>query len=376
MFGTIAQAAALGTGFGGIGTVDVFDPDACRLRLVFDKALKLCPRPAVQAGAHTLSRFDPLADFGQSFKGAHRSLVPYRFSGNCFADFVVDMGNVPPLSAGDFLQKLLGAFGSIALKAAAKVQKAIALMTEFPASEQRSAAGGGGKIVFSHIYAQNAVHVCLRGVGKVKNQVEKIAFALVDKLGFFRNTQSKILPLEGASAETHTDTPIKGREGKRFSAKAVGALVEVNGGTHAELDSRPLFFAKLWPVDQERFVRLGNLMYDITGHLSAKCWCSLSELVIGGMVELNSVGDFPFDSPRNGKVAGVGVRRCQPCKLFRLFRGCFQLQAHRAFHHGLASFVDVSRTFDIAPDCFSAFITRCSNIGGWRPRMPVPKAFF
>ena len=332
MFGTVSYRAAYGAGLGGVGRVDVFHPDSGRLRFVLDKALELRPGPPVQARAHAFSGFDPFAQVCQGLKDNHMGSAPYRFRDKRLADFVVDVGNVPGFSAGDFLQKLLRAFGAVALKSATKIQKAVAFVPEFSAAIQLPAAGGG-KIVLSHVHAQGFSLGHGRGIREIEDKVEEPALALTHELGFFRDAAFKIRGLKGPGPERDMHASLKGKERQGVSTKTVRAFVEMDRRTGAELDKRPLFLSQLRSVGKERCIGLGDLMHGIAGHLGTQLRRGLSDRIVGGVVQFDSVRDLVLGRQGNSQTAGGGKRGLQPGKLLRLGRGYPQLQADRALDH-------------------------------------------
>lgn len=331
MFGTDAFIAANGTSLRRVRRIDVHHTQPGGLGLVLHKRLELRPGPAMQARTHTLARLDALTDVGQVLHRNCGASVVHRFRDNGFTDFVIHVRNVPGFSAGDFLQKLLCAFGAVALKTSAKIQKFIAVMTEFSASEQFSAARGG-KVVLSHVQTENVTLPGLGNIGEIKNKIEKPAVALADKLGFFGKAERQIFPLEISGVERNQNTPGQGEQGKGTVTQAVGAFVKMDRRPEAKLDQRPVLFLEFWPVGQKCFIRFGYLMHGIASHLGTKRRRSLSNRVVGGMVQFDSVEYFSLNGNRNNQVAGCRESRLKPVKLASLFQRQFQFQTHRAFH--------------------------------------------
>ncbi len=117
MFGTVAAGAAYGACLRGIGRVNIYNTNTRNLCLVRDEILELAERPAVQAGTHFTSLLDVPADVRQILHCDRGKTVLHRFGDNGLADFVVDVPDVPRLSAGGLCQELSGALGAVALKA-------------------------------------------------------------------------------------------------------------------------------------------------------------------------------------------------------------------------------------------------------------------
>ena len=106
MLHTITKRTARRTSLAGVRRVDKLNSDTGRFGLVGDKRLQLRPRPAVQAGTHTLTGLDPFADVGQILHGNSTAFASYCFRDNGLANLMVDVSDVASFAAGDFLQQL------------------------------------------------------------------------------------------------------------------------------------------------------------------------------------------------------------------------------------------------------------------------------
>ena len=133
-------------------------------------------RPATPATDEAM--FHPRCDlitFGASFAGAGR-IGEHRGDGErgCLGDDLlvgVEVTPVPPLSARDLPQALLGAPGAVGLKTAAKGKTTITLVTTLP-TDPELACADSGEVVFFDVQSEDRA-----GIAKLKllvaNEIEK-----------------------------------------------------------------------------------------------------------------------------------------------------------------------------------------------------------
>src|SRR3990172_4444400 len=86
------------------------------LCFVFDKLLKLIPRPTMQPSSHALASFDSFSNVGQVLKNYNLSSRQNGFFNNLFANNVIGFFNMPSFSAGDSVQTAFSRARAVGLK--------------------------------------------------------------------------------------------------------------------------------------------------------------------------------------------------------------------------------------------------------------------
>src|SRR5882724_10001227 len=119
------QLPACRTGLAAVGRVHVLDGDSHGTGLVFDKALQLPERPAVQPCAHAPACPKAIADVREVLHHDRGRPDASRLFENRLARCVVDVGDTPPLLAGDVPESLSGTLAAGGLEATTQGQMLI-----------------------------------------------------------------------------------------------------------------------------------------------------------------------------------------------------------------------------------------------------------
>ena len=370
MFRTITKRTTRRTGLTGVCRIDKLNPDTGSFGLVGNKRLQLRPCPAVQAGAHTLTGLDPFADIGQILHGDRAAFVSYCFRDNRLTDFVIHVGDMASFAAGDFLQQLSCRLRAVALKSASESKELVAVVPEFAATEELSGADGGD-VVFAKIDAGNGTVISHGNFGKVKHQVEEELPLTADQLRFLGDASFKETFLELTQLQRNNDAPLGGEQGDGVTLDTVCPLVEMDGVGNPKLDQRPDSLFKLRVVGNKGFVRLRNGGHGVAGHLGAKIWNNLPDVVVAKVVKRYPVLTGIINCERHKHVTGTGKLPLQQNKTSILIRRCCQFYTDGAFHS--APSLDVLGALDVALDGFGADVAGCADVVGRRPKTPTPK---
>ena len=309
------------TGLTGVCGVDVFNSDSNRLRLVGDKGLQLRPRPAVQAGAHTLTGLDPLTDVGQILHGDRTAFVSYCFRDNGLADFVVDVSYMAGFATGDFTEQLMCALRAVALKTPTKGKEFITVMPEFTATKKFSCAHGSN-VVFAKIKPGDGADISLFDFGKIEYQVEEELALTANQFSFFGDSFVEEAFLELSQFHRDNDPPLSGEQRDGVALDAVGSLVEVNRSGVSELDHRPGGFLELRVVGRQGFVGLRYNGNGVARHLGTNTRDHISHGVVTEMVKSDPVTARVFNSKRHQHITGTGKLSLQERQSSILFRRC------------------------------------------------------
>lgn len=367
-----AKKSTYRTGLTGVRRVDVLNSDANRLRLVGDKGLQLCPRPAVQAGSHTLPGLDALADVGQILHGYSAAFVSYCFRDNSLADFVIYVGYMSGFVAGDFTEQLTCALRAVALKTPTKGKEFVAVMSEFTAAEKLPGAHSGD-VVFTKIKSGDGTDVSLFDFGKIEYQVEEEFTFTANQLCFFGDTVTEEAFLKFSRYHRDDDTPLSGEQGNSVTFDAIGSFVEVDRAGVPVVDYRPGGLLELRVVGQQGFVGLSYSGHSVTGHLGAKARNGFSHRVVPEMVKRNPVMARTFNRKRHQRITGTGEISLQERQSSILFRRCAQFYADGAFHS--APSIDVLGPLNVALDRFGTDVTGSAHVVGGGPETAAPQGF-
>src|SRR5437879_772573 len=166
------QLTAGRTAAAGVRGIHVLDCDPHGTGLVFDKALQLPERPAVQPCTHAPTRPDTIADVSEIL---HHDLGHSDESGlldQALARFVVDVCDTPPLLAGDLPESLPCTRAAVGLETTTQGQMLIAPMAQcLPAPDP--AGTGGGQRIFPDIHAHDGAGCHRFAVGRLDGEIEE-----------------------------------------------------------------------------------------------------------------------------------------------------------------------------------------------------------
>lgn len=328
MLNTRPQAATDRTGLGTVGRIDVNHPNTGRFGLVFDKNLQLSPSPAVQAGTHTLSSFDPLANMGQLFHSNGRDALFQRLFHNRLARFVVDVTHVPPFFARDFAQQLPCRFTAVGLKTAPQRQVPITNVPKL-ASTKNLPAGGRGEVVFSKIHAEDATAISRHGIGQIQNKIKEPLPTPVNQHRFLWFSNTEVASLKVADGHFDHSAARQGVEGDGIPYQPIGTGIEVNASSLSKTDYRHSI-----PLAQlQNFVRIGYGLDRVAYHLRAQ-FSGFAHRVISQMVKRNTVPATVISRKRHDLIARLSKLGLQLRQRLRLLWRRFQLDRHRSFHIG------------------------------------------
>ena len=371
MSAALADASAVGAGLASIGRVRVFDRDTRRLRLVFDEALKLPPRPAVQPATHALTRLDAGTDVRQIF---HRDLgdtgLDCRLDDG-LARFVIDVLHASRLLARDLPELLFRALAAVGLKTAAQGKVSVTLVTQLLAAEDL-AQTVGGEVVFSDIHAHHRAGCHRFGITGLDDKVEEPPPFAQHQFSFLRLAGFENAALMLAGMQGNADAPIEGVERDDLALERIGALVEMHAGAvETDFRDRPIFPDV--PEFLLRLVRLAHREDGVAAHLAAQRR-GLAQVVVCPLVQPNPVPETVLAHDGNKTVARISKGRSQRGKRSSLLRTHLQPDRRRA-HHRLSHQSDMLGTLDVAADGFGIDVSRRADVVRRRPQVSAPQPF-
>jgi len=172
MFEPCTQLPACRTGLAAVGRVHVLDGDSHGTGLVFDKALQLPERPAVQPCAHAPACPKAIADVREVLHHDRGRANASGFFQNRLARFVVDVFDAPPFLAGDLPESLSRTLAAVGLEATTQGQMLITPMAQC-LSAPDPARAGGGESIFPDIHAHHGAGCNRFAVGRLNSEIEK-----------------------------------------------------------------------------------------------------------------------------------------------------------------------------------------------------------
>jgi len=364
------QRATARARLAGVGGIDVLDSDSGRLGLVFDKALKLPERPAVQSRPHALAGLDAIADVGEVLHHDLGRAYALRFGNDRFARFVVNVGNASPLFAGDPPQLLFGALAAVGLQATTKGKVAVALVAQFPAAPHLARAGGS-EVVFSDIHAHDGAGCDGIRILRFDDEVEVPAPLAINQLGLFGLPRRHDATLVLAQHHRDGDAARKGVEAQALPLDGVGSLVEMDTGA-VEVHDRNGFVLLDATEFFLRLVGFADREDGVADHLRAQRRL-LAQASVGQAVQIHAVPAAMHHHCRHQAVAGIGISRLQRRQGRRLVGA--NIQANRSSaQHELSPLGDMFGSLDIALDRLGTDVAGCADIVGGRPEISAPQS--
>ena len=317
-------------GLARVSRVDECHGDANALRLVGHKILQLAKGPSVQAGTNSFPCFDAITDVRQVFHADFPHIQPLRFLNDGLGHFMVDVFDMPTLPTRDNPQFPPGGAATVGLKTTAMGKVSITFKAQLPATKDLATACGG-EIVFSDIYTQNSTRRRRSRVRDIQHQLEEPLFLAADQLRFLGFARGQQIRLVFSADKRHKLTPGQGKQRNRTISQGIGTMVVMDRCT-LKANGRNRFVFGNAPVGMERFVRAGNPVNGIAGHLAPQIRGAFPNLVVGQVMESNAVPAAMFHDKRHDR--GTGLRECgrKFCQFRGLLRSGNQFQGHRAFH--------------------------------------------
>src|SRR5437660_7056158 len=208
MLGPCTQLTAGRTAAAGVRGIHVLDCDPHGTGLVFDKALQLPERPAVQPCTHAPARPDTIADVSEIL---HHDLGHSDESGlldKPLARFVVDVCDTSPLLAGDLPESLPCTRAAVGLETTTQGQMLIAPMAHcLPAPDPARA--GGGERIFPHIHAHDRAGCYRFAVERLDGEIEKPPPLAAHQFPFLGSSALQELALVLPEDHRHPNAPLE-----------------------------------------------------------------------------------------------------------------------------------------------------------------------
>ena len=314
-----------------VGGVDIDNSETSPLRLVGHKVLQLPKGPTVQSRSDALTGLNTLPDMRQVF---HANLAGSRGQGlgnNGFTDLVVDVFHMPLLTPGDSFEFALGGAATVGLETTAMGKVNIALVSQLVATPDLASAGRG-EIIFPDINPKNATARDGGDFREVKDEIE-IPDSLADNESrFLGRTTSKQVALMSASGKNDLDTTRQGEQRQGARPNRVGALIKIDRSrTKSQTRNRAVFRDTF--VGLKRFVGVGHPVNRLTDHLTTERRELFSNLIIGQMVQRDTVPTTMFLHQRDHSRAGLSKRNRQISQGRRLLWCRQKLQRYGTLVH-------------------------------------------
>src|SRR5882762_4151248 len=346
MFEPCTQLPACRTGLAAVGRVHVLDGDSHGTGLVFDKALQLPERPAVQPCAHAPACPKAIADVPEVLHHDRGRTNASGFLENRLARFVVDVFDTPPLLAGDLPESLNRTLAAVGLEATTQGQMLITPMAQcLPAPNPARA--GGGESIFPDIHTHYGAGCHPFAVGRCNDEIEEPLPAAKHQFRFLRQAAREDPALVIPEDHRHPHASLQRVERDRLALERVGAVVEMDAGAVKRQGWNGRVFGD---SSQSLFcsIRLAHREDGVARQLRAQG----RVLPQGSVTELMQGDPIPTARrlhQRYEPIAGlrVGAPRCTQSG--GLLRRHLQSNAGGA-HHALSPLGDLFGTLDIALD--------------------------
>src|SRR5882762_2385038 len=262
------QLSAGRTALAAVGRVHVLDGDPNGTGLVFDKALQLPERPAVQPCAHAPARPKAIANVREVLHHDRGRTNASGFFQNRLARFVVDVFDAPPFLAGDLPESLSRTLAAVGLEATTQGQMLITPMAQC-LSAPDPARAGGGESIFPDIHAHHGAGCHRFGVGRLNDEIEKPLPAAKHQFRFLRQAARQDLSLVIPEDHRHPHASLQGVERDRLALERVGAVVEMDAGAVKRKGWNRRVLGDASPSSL-RAIRLAHREDGVTRHLRAQ----------------------------------------------------------------------------------------------------------
>src|SRR5437016_255549 len=340
------QLPAGRTGLAAVGRIDVHDGDPHGTGLVFDKALQLPERPAVEPCAHTPAGPKAVADVREILHYDGGRADASGFLENRLARFVIDVFDTPPFLAGDLPEFLNRTLAAVGLEPTTQGQMLITPMAQC-LSAPDPARAGGGESIFPNIHAHHGAGCHRFTVGGLNGEIEKPFASTKYQFRLLRQAARQDLALVIPEDHRHPHASLQGVERDRLVLERIGAVVEMDAGAvkGQGWDRRVLGGASQSSL---RAIRLAHREDGVAHHLRAQ----RRLLPQGSVAELMQGHPIPTARglhQRYEPIAGIGVGGAQCTQYDGLLRRHVQSNAGGA-HHALSPVRDLLGTLDIALD--------------------------
>src|SRR5882762_432102 len=189
------QLPAGRTALARVGRIHVHDADPHGTGLVFDKALQLPERPAVQPCAHAPTCPKAIANVREVLHHDRGRANASGFLENRLARFVVDVFDTAPLLAGDLPESLNCTLAAVGLEATTQGQMLITPMAQcLPAPNPARA--GGGESIFPDIHTHYGAGCHPFAVGRCNDEIEEPLPAAKHQFRFLRRSEEHTSELQ------------------------------------------------------------------------------------------------------------------------------------------------------------------------------------
>jgi len=210
------QLPAGRTGLAAVGWIDVHDADPHGTGLVFNEALQLPERPAVEPCAHAPAGPKAIADVREILHHDRGRANASGFLENRLARFVVDVSDTPPLLAGDLPESLNRTLAAVGLEATTQGQMLITPMAQC-LSAPDPARAGGGESIFPAIHVHHGAGCRPFAVGRINGEIEKPLPCAKHQFRFLRQAARQDLSLVIPEDHRHPHASLQGVERDRPS---------------------------------------------------------------------------------------------------------------------------------------------------------------
>src|SRR5437016_9968952 len=363
------QLPAGRTGLARVGGIDIHDGDPNGTGLVFDKALQLPERPAVEPCAHAPAGPKAVADVREVLHYDRGGPNASGFLENRLARFVIDVFDTPPLLAGDLPESLNRTLAAVGLETTTQGQMLITPMAQcLPAPDPARA--GGGESIFPDIHAHHAAGCHRFAVGRLNSEMEKPLPPAKHQFRFLRQTARQDLALVIPEDHRHPHASLHSVERDRLALECVGAVVEMDAGA---VKRQGWYRDALGDASQSslRAICLAYREDGVARHLRAQ----RRLLPQGSVAELMQGHPIPTARglhQRYEPIAGIRIRPLQRTQSGGLLPGHLHSNAGGA-QHALAPLGDLLGTLDIALDGRGADRACGADVVRRRPQMPAPQ---
>jgi hypothetical protein len=326
-----ADLSAFVAGFARVGWIDKHRCDARSGCFVGDKLLQLPKRPAMEPRLDPFARVDAVENTCEVFHRNRPRADAFRLGDDLPAHDVVHVTHAPSLSARDFPKQLLGAFGAVALSAAAQGKMLVTLESKLTTSPD-FARTAGGQIVFSDIQPQNGADFLIDDL-LLDYEVEEPFASTPNQLRLPWRAPLQQALLVFTRFQRNYNTSFKRVERQQVAAHGEGALVKMYRCV-SKVDRRNRRVSRELSIRVHGTVRRRHGAQDVAAHLRPQ-WRIGPHLAIGQRVKPESVPTARCRDNWYNEIARIrvgGLQRGERGLLGRLRQNLDRCRAHSRRH--------------------------------------------
>ncbi len=335
--------------------VDEDHGDSSTSGLVGHKVLQLPEGPSMQACANPRACPDTITDVRQVFHADFPHMQPVHLLNDGLGYFVVDVFDMPPLPTGDSPQLPLGGTATVGLETTAMGKVFVPFKTQLPATKDLATARGG-EIVFSNIHSHCTFTRGRFGVRDVQYQIKKPLPFAANQFRFFGFSGRHQVGLMFSAHKWHGLTARQCEQRNRAFSQGIGAMVVMDRRT-VKPNGRNRFVLGNALVGLERFIRTGNPVNGIAGHLATQIRGTVPHPIVRQVMQRRDAGSLRnertvphpivrqvmqrhtvpasmFHSERNHQGAGLRKHGRKIREFRGLLRSGSQFQGNCTFHIG------------------------------------------